>query len=125
MSDDLLLAVKTSDLDQVKALIAAGTDINSTGQFGWTALHLAIYDWKKEIIGWLLQHGADVNIKADDGCTALHYAANYGDRDLVESLINEHGADIHAIDNRGLTPLETGVEMGCSQEIIELLMDSG
>ena len=123
MSDDLLFAVKSSDLEEVKSLIKDGTDINSTGQFGWTALHLAIYDGKREIIDWLLGQKLNTNIKSDDGCTALHYAANAWDEQTIKRLMAEHGADIRATDNRGQTPFESGVSMGCPNEILARLKE--
>lgn len=40
-----------------------------------TALQIASYEGKLDVVKYLLDKKADVNIKDDEGDTALHYAA--------------------------------------------------
>ena len=51
-----------------------------------------------------LNKGAHINARDADDCTALHYAANHKNPDLVKILL-ERGADVHAEDSEGRTPL--------------------
>jgi hypothetical protein len=53
----------------------------------------------------LLAHKADVNIRASDGGTPLHWAAERGNRAMVELLLTS-GADVSAKNNKGQTPLD-------------------
>jgi ankyrin repeat protein len=57
----------------------------------------------------LLAAGANVNQKdGGRGLTALHEAARWGWNDVVRFLI-EHGADVHATDSRGMTPIDSAL----------------
>ncbi len=55
-----------------------------------------------------LELGADVRAVDDAGNTALHAAASHGMDTLVQTLI-DRGADPHATNNRGQTPLALAV----------------
>jgi ankyrin repeat protein len=46
----------------------------------------------------------DVQAKSRYGSTPLHYACKVGKTEVVEALL-EKGADLHAKDNDGSTPL--------------------
>jgi ankyrin repeat protein len=57
----------------------------------------------------LLAAGANVNAKdGGRGLTALHEAARWGWNDVVRFLV-EHGADVHATDIRGMTPVDSAL----------------
>jgi len=60
----------------------------------------------RSLVAWLLDRGADPNARADAGSqhSALHSAAWNGDLAMVELLL-ARGADIHARDSNGRTPL--------------------
>jgi|AP45_3_1055517.scaffolds.fasta_scaffold27932_2 ankyrin repeat protein len=97
-------AAKAGDIETVKQHIAAGTDVNAKGVFGWTLLLQAVAGGHKEIVELLIDNGADVNGKTDEGRTPLHWAAYSGHKEIAELLIGE-GAEMNAKERDGRTPL--------------------
>ncbi|XP_049772716.1 protein roadkill-like [Schistocerca cancellata] len=84
----LLQAAEGGAVGQLRALIAAGADLEARGgQWGWTALHWAASNDHAEVAAALLAAGADRGAKtADRGQTALDIARQYNERRLVEML---------------------------------------
>ena len=109
-------AAKAGDIETVKQHIAAGTDVNAKGVFGWTLLLQAVAGGHKEIVELLIDNGADVNGKTDEGRTPLHWAAYSGHKEIAELLL-ANGADVNAKSKRG-TPLSNAVKSG-DKEIVE------
>ncbi|MDT8300294.1 MAG: ankyrin repeat domain-containing protein [Sedimentisphaerales bacterium] len=87
-------AVVTGDIDQVKSLLAKGTDINLKNRMSWTPLHAAVQSRQKEIIELLVSKGADLNAINNRQQTPLHVAVNTRQKEIVELLISK-GADIN------------------------------
>jgi len=92
---DIVRAVRKNNLNQVKELISQGYDINLPDKNGDTALILAAYEGKTEILKLLLEAGADVTV-LDPGmkATALHAAA-YAGRTEAAKLLIEYKIDIN------------------------------
>lgn len=92
---DIVRAVKKNNINQVKELIQSGYDINKPDIHGDTALILAAYEGKNEILKLLLEAGADVSV-LDPGmkATALHAAA-YAGRTEAAKLLIEYNIDIN------------------------------
>ncbi len=65
VNDDLIAAVKKSDVEAVKSLIAKGANVNARSNYGATALHFAADRGNLEVIKVLVEAGADVNAKDD------------------------------------------------------------
>ena len=89
--------------DVIKALIAAGADVNATRtENGYTALmYAALFNSNPDVIKALIAAGADVNARTEDGLTALMYAANNNPNpDVIKALIAA-GADVNARDSDG------------------------
>lgn len=112
--------------------------LESKGQDGRTALHLAVIHQTKAGVLALLKHGADVYAVDYRGITPLHLACinslrpshwtssdtSVGDDilaprgDIIELLLDHH-APINAVDAKGRTPLS----MACSEDALPLLKD--
>jgi ankyrin repeat protein len=57
----------------------------------------------------LLKAGGELNAKENNrGLTPLHEAARWGWNDVVKYLV-DHGADLNAKDNRGMTPVDSAM----------------
>ncbi len=116
-----LLASKTTDLEVLKLLVAAGADATIPTADGTTPLMvaagLAIWyvgedggslpgqeDEVTEVVKLCVALGNDVNAANKAGETPLHGAAFRGVNPVVEHLV-AHGARLDARDGRGWTPL--------------------
>lgn len=125
VSDNLFDAAKAGDATRVKALIAAGADVNAKDDNGETsALDWAARKNHVEVMKVLLAHGANVRARDFNGFTPLHHAVAWGGKDSVELLL-AHGADVNDSKNGAVeTPLHYAVGPG-HEDIIALLLDHG
>jgi ankyrin repeat protein len=100
----------------VKALIAAGVNVNATDSDGVTPLMLGARAGSLEVVKALLGAGAVVKAKDKLGQTALAYALNDSNyRDSTSSVVNEliaAKADVNATDQYGQTPLMLAAKSG-------------
>lgn len=67
--------------------------------------------------------GFDVNAEMSQGRTLLHYAADYGQREVIEHLISK-GANLNQADKHGITPLLAAIWEGHTS-CVELLLSKG
>jgi uncharacterized protein len=72
----LVYAIRSNDLDSVKALLAAGADINQVTDYGWSPLLVATQNRYYKLGAYLLEHGADVNLANKGGWTPLYLATD-------------------------------------------------
>jgi hypothetical protein len=91
-------------IERVKAIIAAGVDVNAKDQWGVCPLGAAAVSGHADCVKALVAAGANVNAKGNSDITALLAAALGGNSDCVKELIAA-GADVNATDNKGLTVL--------------------
>lgn len=98
-----------------------------------TLLHLAAAGYRIEIVRLFLSAGADPNAaKNMRASTPLHYAADghpcpaWDSKPQVETLrcLLQHGANIHAQDKNGATPLHRAVRTRCAAAV-RFLLQSG
>jgi serine/threonine-protein phosphatase 6 regulatory ankyrin repeat subunit B len=72
----LVFAVREGDTESVKALLAAGADVNQVTHYGWTALLVATQNRHYQLGKLLLEKGADPRIANQGGWTPLYIATD-------------------------------------------------
>lgn len=68
-------SVRNLKIDDVRRLIASGSDINAIDKLKRTPLHIAAWVGDYDILQLLIRSNAILTCKAMDGFTALHFAA--------------------------------------------------
>ena len=66
----------------------------------------------------------DVIYKNENKLTCLHLAVQINNADIVKALI-EKGADVNAINDRGVTPLHLAIVKKQPEEVIKTLIENG
>jgi uncharacterized protein len=106
----LVYAVRSNDLDSVKALLAAGADVNQVTGYGWSPLLVATQNRYYKLGAYLIEHGADVNLANKGAWTPLYlatdnrniesgdYPVRKGDMDHLDfiKLLLDKGVDVNA-----------------------------
>ena len=108
--------------DRLKALIAAGADVNAKGKAGKTALLVAAENGQVDNVNLLIAAGADVNATDNRGSTSLIFAARLGSLDCVKALIAA-GADVK--NNNGYTALTLAADNGHAGCVKALMAAAG
>ena len=122
-SATVVSAARDADVDQVRKLIAAGSDVNAPEADGSSALLWAAYQSSPELVSMLLEAGADANAANAFGVTPLLQAARYGDAATIGALL-KGGADIAKATREGETPLHAAARAG-GVEAVKLLVQHG
>ena len=135
---DLGVAITYNKIGTMKALIAAGADVNQpSAEGGSTPLHYAAGATRLDAVKLLLKSGAKVDAKNKIGKTPLMYALHPWGSDIfskdtprwaVIEVLLQAGADVNARDEVGLTPLHMampGMDPRNSARIAELLLEYG
>jgi hypothetical protein len=122
-TQQLLAAAQAGSLDQVKAAVAAGANVNARGTYGMTALMMSAFFGKSEVVSFLIGAHADVNLKNDGGNSALDLAAFKGEAEIAKSLIAA-GADVNSVDSDGDSALTLTARKGCA-DCVKVLIDAG
>jgi uncharacterized protein (TIGR02996 family) len=102
----LTAAAARGHREVLEYLLRQGADPNVHDRFGsWTPLTAALSgpetnkEVNPELPRVLVEHGADLNAAMRWGITPLHLAAELGDLQLVQRMV-DLGADIRAVDDR-------------------------
>jgi len=97
---NLMEAAWQCDIEALKALLAAGADVDAQDADGCTALLIAVRYRPGEtgksvrqykIVQILVDNGADIHAKQKDGHSALYYASKYSLAQVIK-ILNRHGA---------------------------------
>ena len=116
-------AVRNGDYPAVRALVEAGSDVDTREADGTTALHWAVRHDRTEIAALLLRAGADVDAANRYGMTPLSLAGTNGSPAIV-ALLLDAGADPNLATPEGETPLMTAARTG-DPEALRLLLTHG
>ncbi|KAG2406594.1 Ankyrin repeat-containing protein [Vigna angularis] len=121
--DALHIAAKQGDLDIVKILMEAHSELSMTvDPSNTTALHTAALQGHIEIVKFLLEAGSSLaTIARSNGKTALHSAARNGHVEVVEALLEKEPAVATRTDKKGQTALHMAVK-GQNLEVVEELI---
>lgn len=82
-----LAACSSGDIDEVRAQLKIGVNINTTNIDGLTALHQACIDANLAMVQFLVEHDADLNAQDNEGWTPLHAAVSVGNLEVVKFLV--------------------------------------
>ncbi len=117
-------AAVVGDVDQVKAILAEGTDVNEKEpRMEYTALHAAARNGRKAVVELLLEKDADINAKERSSKTPLYLAVEFRQKEIVELLLAK-GADVNVTTGRGENALSLARKKG-NTEMVELLVAKG
>lgn len=110
----------------IKALIAAGANINDVNVNGRTTLMLAAETNSLETIKILLEAGASINAKDKKGQTVLMYDElwyHFPDLEIIKALISAK-PDLNVVDEHGRTSLMLAAQ-NAPIEIVRVLLQAG
>ncbi|MBA3954639.1 ankyrin repeat domain-containing protein [Candidatus Dependentiae bacterium] len=121
---ELFNAVHNNDILQVKQLIDAGANVNTSDDSGYMPLHKAVQQGHSGIIKVLLDAGCNVNavVKNVTRNTALHIAVNYDHKESVKLLLEAH-VNVNITNTFNETALHAAV-FKSSTAIVKLLLNT-
>lgn len=96
-------------------------DVNQSGMFDETPLHIASRKGEVEDVEILLANGANVNVVGDIGNTPLHQAALTGRCNVIQLLL-KLGADPKLKNEFNQTPLEVAI-LGSHEHAAKILRE--
>jgi ankyrin repeat protein len=112
--------------DTVRALIAAGVDVNKADNDGETPISRASRHGHLEVVQALIAAGADVMKASDEGRVPLHEAVDNGHFEVVLELIaGGAGVDVNTPDEDGTTPFTLALaNEECGEKILPALIQA-
>ena len=102
----LIYSAQKGLLNNVKALLAAGADVNYRSPVtGVSALSAASAEGRTNVVRYLVKNGnANINLRDLAGRTPIFYAVEKDQPQTLQTLL-ALGADVNAKDNSSVTPL--------------------
>ncbi|KAL5018267.1 hypothetical protein ScPMuIL_003989 [Solemya velum] len=82
----LLMSAQNGDITSLRKCLETGTPIDSSDEFGWTALMCAVHAGHAHIVQYLLGESANVNISDSQGRTAFTLSDKQGNRTIRDIL---------------------------------------
>ena len=125
LDERLIRAAALNELDEAKALVAKGAEVNARDHADRTPIVYAVRGSRKvgdaEMLRFLLANGASPNVNVACRLTPLMYAIERGDLQAIELLL-DHGADPNAATaEEGYTALMAAAVLG-NPEAVNLLL---
>ncbi|MHA7840678.1 MAG: ankyrin repeat domain-containing protein [Gammaproteobacteria bacterium] len=119
-----LCAAQKGQLEVLKLLKEKGANIHAVNKYGNNALYLAsLYSDDVSTVGWLLTlEGCDIDSRGQFGRTAFLLAAQKGQLEILQ-LLQEKGANIHAVDENGDNALHLGLLYSGNISMVRWLLD--
>lgn len=112
-------AVVEGDVTKVRFLLkySPGLRINSTNNYGLTAVQHAAQNGNVDMVNFLLEQGADLSCVDQLGRTALHLASQEGHLGVVSLLVTSACANVNAKTERG----EKAIDLAKTDQVRALL----
>ncbi|MGC3992010.1 MAG: ankyrin repeat domain-containing protein [Chthoniobacteraceae bacterium] len=112
-------------VEEAKALLADGCELEAKNKYGNTALFYAIVSSNVPVMNYLIDQGASLTTRNKEGSTLLHVAASGHLTERVVELLRR-GADPNVQDLSGRTPLHDSLTHSCpSLEFIQAFLRAG
>ena len=109
----------------IELLIERGVHVNAQNESLKTALMLAAFYGKLQMVKILRQYEASYELRDNSGMTALHYAVDGGNCETIEYMIAD-GARIDDVDTiNGWTPLLRAASLNASENVARVLIKYG
>lgn len=117
----LMMCIVRDNVEMIDLLIERGCKVDEQNESKKTALMLAAFYGKLNLVKTLRQYEADYNKKDNTGMTPLHYAIDGGNCDTIEYMVTD-GANINAQDStNGWTPLLRGSSLNAKADVARVL----
>lgn len=122
----LMWALTSGHLSVARQLLDAQADMHTRDSLGATPLMIATQHTGQERYQLLMMlvHRGGQEVLADkdcNGCTTAHWAAWKGDLTALK-LLDGFSADLHTLDNGGMSPLHRAV-MACQTRVVPFLLE--
>ena len=116
-------AAEKGNVEEIKALLAQGADVNAVRSLGKSALMAAARNGHAAAMQCLLEHGADARYKSE-GCFTPLWNAIYSRRIDAVRLLLEHGAEVNVATANGMNALDYAIKLEFT-EAVECLREHG
>ncbi|KAI4254000.1 MAG: hypothetical protein L6R42_007355 [Xanthoria sp. 1 TBL-2021] len=116
------LASSEGCIENIRLLLAKGSNIESRDHQGATPLLIAVDANQPEAVQVLLDAGADITAKTDAGEGALYFALQSDNTgaNVVDTLLRG-GIECFTSDNYGTTPLHEACYLGLEEQVEQIL----
>ena len=119
----LMRATVFGSLDEMKAHVDAGADLEAVDRGKRSALVLAISKGDFEKAEWLISQGAELNHRSNTGRSILHLVVEVDQEKALQWLL-DRGFDPNECDDYAGTPLMTAADYGATR-CFRLLTEAG
>ena len=114
------------DLQKVRLLINAGSNVNAQNKESMRVLMLAAQKSDSPaVIAELVNAGAELEERSTRGWTPLAFAAARNPDPAIANALFDLGADINATENTEATPLALALRAGNTYAVVSALLDNG
>ena len=121
---DLVEASALGDAERVRTRLEENKGaVTSRSSDGWTALHLAAFLGRANVVKTLIANGADLEARSENymANTALCAAIAGATHDATITLLLDAGADVNAVAATGITPIHLAASRGAEALVRDLI----